>query len=526
MKKEESLAQAKMSKEEVYHVDATPNAMFLSTLRNSGYNNYTAIADIIDNSLDTDVDSTKVSVNFKSDSKGEYPFKFISIADDGCGMSLETLKESLKLGAVTGKSREKDLGSYGTGLKAAGLSMGKRIVIKTKSKDDKFWVATYDLDDILEHGWDSPTIIQGSDIEYNEFKKETESENGTIIILDKLDRVSDSNITQFKNKLIKDLSMFYKVFIDELGVKIFVNGEMVKSFDPMYRNELFSKRMSSLNEKFNHKDKEISFNAFYIEKMDTNKSKEIGRNQFNSGLYIYRNNRLVGSGLDLGIIGKLGDGYSNGIRIELFIDGDSDDIFGSTYMKMIHEKDKGEIDQSFKDSCQKALIPYVKYARNEERAGKSNSKIEGEDKKEWENIIGGINKNKLIKVKKTGKNTKKDEPVEKKPTVNPGRNTFSKRKREDAFADWEFVNLGESGNLFKVSKETGKFLIHMNIDHIFWTEFLHDTTNETKGIIARMFVSMGLSLDTIGYYDDSEKEVLLQEYLLEMSSNLRKLIVG
>jgi len=37
---------------------------------------------------------------------------------------------------------------------------------------------------------------------------------------------------------------------------------------------------------------------------------------------------------------------------------------------------------------------------------------------------------------------------------------------------------------------------------------------------------MGLSLDTMGYYDDAEKEVLLQEYLLEMSSNLRKLIVG
>ena len=91
--------------------------------------------------------------------------------------------------------------------------------------------------------------------------------------------------------------------------------------------------------------------------MDGNKSKKIGRNQFNSGLYIYRNNRLVGSGLDLGIIGKAGDGYSNGIRIELFIDGDSDDIFGSTYMKIIHEKDKGEIDQSFKENCQKALIP-------------------------------------------------------------------------------------------------------------------------------------------------------------------------
>lgn len=524
MKKEESVVQAKMDMEEVYHVDATPNAMFLSTLRNSGYNNYTAIADIIDNSLDTDVDSTKVSVNFKSDSKSEYPFKFISIADDGCGMNLETLKESLKLGAVTGKSREKDLGSYGTGLKAAGLSMGKRIVIKTKSKDDKFWVATYDLDDILEHGWGSPTITQGSEDEYNEFKEQIESETGTIIILDKLDRVSDSNISQFKNKLIKDLSLFYKVFIDELGVEIFVNGEIVKSFDPMYRNEPFSKRMSSLNEKFKHKDKEIKFNAFYLEKMSNRK--ELGINHKNAGLYIYRNNRLVGSGLDLGVVNKVGDGYLNGFRVELFVDGDCDDIFGSTYMKMIHEKDKNEINQSFKDSCQKALNVYRRMANSEERKGKSNSKFEDEEKKEWNGINDGINNNKLIKVKKTGKNKKKDEPSEKKPTINPGKNKFSKRKRDDAFADLKFINLGEGGNLFNVSKENGKFIVHINVDHIFWTEFLHDTTNETKGIIARLFVSMALSLDTIGYYDDAEKEVLLQEYLLEMSSNLRKLIVG
>lgn len=526
MKREEGLAQAEMSKEEVHHVDVTPNAMFLSTLRNSGYNNYTAIADIVDNSLDSDVDATKISIDFKSDTKGEYPFSYISIADNGCGMNLETLKEAMKLGAVTGKSREKDLGSYGTGLKAAGSSIGKRITVKTKSKDDKFWVMVYDLEDIIEKGWASPTIKEGTDEDYTSFKKETESNTGTIIVLEKLDRVSDSNITQFKNKLIKDLALFYKIFIDELDVEIFVKGEKVKSFDPMFRGEPFSDRMSGLNEKFLHKDKEITFNAFYIEKLEPNKSKEIGRNQFNSGLYVYRNNRLVGSGLDLGIIGKLGDGYSNGIRIELFVDGGSDEIFGSTYMKMIHEKDKGEIDQSFRDSCKVALTQYVQGARNKERKNKSNSEPGDCVKNEYKDIMGGINKNKLIKVEKIGKNSKKDEPVEKTPTINKGRNVFSKRKREDAFADWEFVSLGEYGNLFMHTKTNGKHIIHMNTDHVFWTEFLHDTTNEVKGITARLFVSMALSLSTIGYYDDSEKEVLLQEYLGEMSSNLRKLIIG
>ena len=72
----------------------------------------------------------------------------------------------------------------------------------------------------------------------------------------------------------------------------------------------------------------------------------------------------------------------------------------------------------------------------------------------------------------------------------------------------------------------GKHVIQMNTDHVFWTEFLHDTTNEVKGITARLFVSMALSLNTIGYYDDDEKSVLLQEYLGEISSNLRKLIIG
>lgn len=525
-KNENSLAQAEMSEKKVHRIDVTPNTIFLNTLRNSGYNNYTAIADIIDNSLDTDVNSTRVSVDFESDSKGEYPFRYIRISDNGCGMCLETLKEAMKLGAETGKSREKDLGSYGTGLKAAGLSIGKRITIKTKATDGDFWITVYDLDNILENGWDSPTIRNGSEEEYILFKKETQSETGTVILLEKLDRLGTSNITQFRNKLISDLSLFYKIFIDEFDVELTVNGNVVKSYDPMHRNESFSKRMSLLNEKFSYENKEISFNAFYIEKTDPKKSKDIGRNQSNSGLYIYRNNRLVGRGLDLGIVGKLGDGYSNGIRIELFIDGDSDQIFGSTYMKMVHEKDRSEINQSFRDCCKAAIHPYVQYARNEERKGKSNSEPGDDVKNEFKDILSDINKNKLIKVEKTGKNNKKDTPSTPTPTMNKGRNKFSRRNRDDVFADWEFVSLGEYGNLFMHSKTNGRHVIQMNTDHVFWSEFLHDTTNEVKGITARLFVSMALSLNTIGYYDDDEKSVLLQEYLGEISSNLRKLIIG
>lgn len=46
-------------------LDVTPNVNFLATLRNSGYNNYSAIADIIDNSLDTNVNSKNVKIKIK-----------------------------------------------------------------------------------------------------------------------------------------------------------------------------------------------------------------------------------------------------------------------------------------------------------------------------------------------------------------------------------------------------------------------------------------------------------------------------
>jgi hypothetical protein len=50
-------------------LDATPNVNFLCTLRNSGYDNYSAISDIVDNSLDTDVNSKNVSINIRFSKK-------------------------------------------------------------------------------------------------------------------------------------------------------------------------------------------------------------------------------------------------------------------------------------------------------------------------------------------------------------------------------------------------------------------------------------------------------------------------
>lgn len=501
------------------HLDATPNPNFLKSLRESGYSNYTSIADLIDNSIDTNVNSTHVEVTINH-SKGEY--KSLQICDNGCGMSQDTLKEAFKLGALTGKNREHDLGSYGTGMKAASLSWGRCFEVRTKTADGDLLIATYDLDAMIEKSsFDIPFRV-GTSEECDEFKKQVNSDTGSIITVTKIDRANNSNVSIFKRELIKKLSLFFGKFIDN-GVEITVNGKNVPAFDPMHRNESFSEALT-VDENFEYKNNVFQFGVYYIERLDKTRTELIGRNNANAGLYIYRNNRLVGSGLDLGIIGKHGDGWLNGLRIELYISGNCDELFGSTFNKLINERDKTELDGEFLAVCKEAFNGYIRTIRLKERDGKSNDRVSDDVQKDMDDIYKNINGNKHIKVDKKGKNTPNPNSTPRTPTKNPGRNKPHTRKRNDVFAEWRLMSRGELGIFFNTVKENGKYIIEYNSDHPFWADFMVDATNESKNIISQILVSMGISLEKVTYFDDAEKEELFNEYFIQMSEYLRKFI--
>src|ERR1017187_8747040 len=101
--------------------DVTPNPRYLQSLRDTGYDNYQAIDDIIDNSVDALIalDNNpnpfiKVITKFSDKGKGR-----IAIIDNGIGMTKATLIEALKLGSETNKERDIELGFFGVGLNAA-----------------------------------------------------------------------------------------------------------------------------------------------------------------------------------------------------------------------------------------------------------------------------------------------------------------------------------------------------------------------------------------------------------------------
>jgi hypothetical protein len=102
--------------------------------------------------------------------------------------------------------------------------------------------------------------------------------------------------------------------------------------------------------------------------------------------------------------------------------------------------------------------------------------------------------------------------------------TFKGRKRHDEFTAWEMVSLGEDGPIFLSCKKNKIYIIQMNQDHAFWTNFLYDAPMDVKSIFNMYFVSQAIGLEKTTYYDDEEKHLLMNEYNLHVSEQMRKLI--
>lgn len=112
----------------------------LVSQRSSGYKNTTyAIAEIIDNAFDANAQKCRVIFIEKRGSDNKKFIDEILIADDGDGMSGDTLKFCLQFGGTTNDDMEelvskKKIGKFGYGLPNASLSQCPNVLVSS-------WVA-------------------------------------------------------------------------------------------------------------------------------------------------------------------------------------------------------------------------------------------------------------------------------------------------------------------------------------------------------------------------------------------------
>jgi hypothetical protein len=321
-----------------------PNpSRLIEGLRDTGYDFNTALADVIDNSVDAGASEILVSVDM--DPEGDV---VISVADDGCGMNRKSLLNGMTYGAP-GHADPKRLGKFGLGLKTASTAFCRRLsVISRDSGTATPLKAIWDLDHVENVGdWelllDSPTK---EDIAL--LNRAAAGRPGTVVVWDKVDRLlktySDPGGGHARNALGRAIdsfrdhaSMVYQRFLDPgdsraRTITMKINGVGIKPWSPFCEDEPETELVAEDTREVEMADGESAtfrIRAFVLPRREHFSSPEAAtrakiKNQ-NQGIYIYRENRLIHPSDWLGMFAK--EPHVTLLRVEFSFDHALDAAF-------------------------------------------------------------------------------------------------------------------------------------------------------------------------------------------------------
>ena len=276
--------------------------ILVESTRSIGYSFEAALADIIDNSIGSGAKTIKI--DFQSLGK-----PYISITDDGCGMTEEELDQAMRYGSKSSLDArsETDLGRFGLGLKTASTSQCRKLTVISKINED-YCGACWDLDVIKKKSnW---VLIKYSDKEIasliesgclNEFK------SGTTVIWENFDRISDSshNLQKILDEKIEHardhVALVFHRYIDadnpKKNISIYFNNEKVIAYDPFLSTSTATQPLSEEVFKINGSDVRVKpFILPFASKLTANDKKKLGKLddlRQNQGFYVYRSKRLI-----------------------------------------------------------------------------------------------------------------------------------------------------------------------------------------------------------------------------------------
>src|SRR3954447_24499059 len=155
----------------------------MSSLRDIGYDLPSAVADLVDNSLDAG--AHRVEIDLVADGAESW----LRVSDDGLGMTPSVLDEAMRYGTRT-QYEEQALGHFGLGLKTASLSQCRRLTVSSRGTEGgRIAVRRWDLDHVIKRdSWDLERVTASAagDRVILPF---AEGRRGTVVLWEALDRV-------------------------------------------------------------------------------------------------------------------------------------------------------------------------------------------------------------------------------------------------------------------------------------------------------------------------------------------------
>lgn len=278
----------------------------MESTRSIGYSLNSAIADIVDNSIAAEAENVWIQFPDKE-------FKYLTITDDGTGMTESSLLQAMRYGSLpVGLSRKNsDLGRFGLGLKMASLSQCRCLTLITKPADGKVSIARWDLDEIGKDpaAW-KILLLDPADLSEDFLNSETwerfqSLSCGTVVIWSKFDLMmrncpdqwDSDELNRMLVEAIDHLRLVFHRYLegDEKHDPLVIacNGRKLTPRDPFLKTK--SSRPQG-EDCFQLAGSTIRMQPWLLpfpKNLSRNELQELGDLQQNQGFYIYRNRRLV-----------------------------------------------------------------------------------------------------------------------------------------------------------------------------------------------------------------------------------------
>jgi hypothetical protein len=286
----------------------------MASLRDIGYDTPSAVADLVDNSIDAAARKIDISVAYSGTNS------WIRIADDGIGMTGRELDEAMRYGSRR-SYQESALGHFGLGLKTASLSQCRRLTVAARSTASaRIEIRRWDLDRVTaSDAWSlerltprqcSPALTEP-----------LAGTSGTVVMWERLDRVlgyarpqghaAMSGLERVIDEIGEHLSMtFHRFLSGEVGrhrsrIRMTLGGRPLEAWDPFARSEAATQVLRPQSIALEHAGarhrvrirpyilpNQIRFSSVAAH------TRAAGPKRWNrqQGLYIYRHDRLIQSG--------------------------------------------------------------------------------------------------------------------------------------------------------------------------------------------------------------------------------------
>jgi hypothetical protein len=349
--------------------------ILINGLRDTGYEFNTALADVIDNSVDANATNIDVRILLRPGNDVS-----VMVIDDGCGMNKEALLNGMKYGSNSQKRDPRRLGKFGLGLKTASTAFCKKLSVISKEKpEDPLYMATWDLDFVAQQNrW----ILQITDEaaipeSYKKiFSSVAEAGRGTLVVWDKVDRLTLNKNSHAKlEKSLRDhLSMIFHRYLDHSfleaqNISMKLNGKPVGAWDPFskdhpstFKNAEEDKEVEIIEDSEETRKAQFHLCAYTLPHKDDfdDDGKQARITNSNMGFFVYRENRMISYADWLGLRQK--DFHDSLSRIEFSFDHKLDSAF-----KIDIKKSQITLNPDLADWIRKWTGPHVAYANDRYR---------------------------------------------------------------------------------------------------------------------------------------------------------------